>query len=257
MSTEAARVAGERSSCTLGPGSPNHSLFTSFLDGASPVSRRKQLEISDILRVSGLPADPRKKVDQKLARWKNADDTIRWNSSWRRVSYPSSSFFFDRDSGAAYRWADGRGIITKQELLEWGESRYGGQRVTLQRVRGSESGEGRREKSEMKRACRIALFKPNKICGITSQICRMVDARTFLLYICRRGNDEEGEDGCMCMRVYVYMCVCVRGEKKERCLQPMDRGEGMTCGSNRDWSERMHREMRLRTASQPCNDLSA
>lgn len=250
-------MAGERSSCTLGPGSPNHSLFTSFLDGASPVSRRKQLEISDILRVSGLPADPRKKVDQKLARWKNADDTIRWNSSWRRASYPSSSFFFDRDSGAAYRWADGRGIITKQELLEWGESRYGGQRVTLQRVRGSESGEGRREKSEMKRACRIALFKPNKICGITSQICRVVDARTFLLYICRRGNDEEGEDGCMCMRVYVYMCVCVRGEKKERCLQPMDRGEGMTCGSNRDWSERMHREMRLRTASQPCNDLSA
>lgn len=175
---------------------------------------------------------------------RNADDTIRWNSSWRRASYPSSSFFFDRDSGAAYRWADGRGIITKQELLEWGESRYGGQRVTLQRVRGSESGEGRREKSEMKRACRIALFKPNKICGITSQICRVVDARTFLLYICRRGNDEEGEDGCMCMRVYVYMCVCVRGEKKERCLQPMDRGEGMTCGSNRDWSERMHREMR-------------
>lgn len=197
-------MAGERSSCTLGPGSPNHSLFTSFLDGASPVSRRKQLEISDILRVSGLPADPRKKVDQKLARWKNADDTIRWNSSWRRVSYPSSSFFFDRDSGAAYRWADGRGIITKQELLEWGESRYGGQRVTLQRVRGSESGEGRREKSEMKRACRIALFKPNKICGITSQICRMVDARTFLLYICRRGNDGR-RGGWM----YVYACVCI------------------------------------------------
>lgn len=204
MSTEAARVAGERSSCTLGPGSPNHSLFTSFLDGASPVSRRKQLEISDILRVSGLPADPRKKVDQKLARWKNADDTIRWNSSWRRASYPSSSFFFDRDSGAAYRWADGRGIITKQELLEWGESRYGGQRVTLQRVRGSESGEGRREKSEMKRACRIALFKPNKICGITSQICRVVDARTFLLYICRRGNDGR-RGGWM----YVYACVCI------------------------------------------------
>lgn len=135
---------------------------------------------------------------------RNADDTIRWNSSWRRASYPSSSFFFDRDSGAAYRWADGRGIITKQELLEWGESRYGGQRVTLQRVRGSESGEGRREKSEMKRACRIALFKPNKICGITSQICRMVDARTFLLYICRRGNDGR-RGGWM----YVYACVCI------------------------------------------------
>lgn len=53
MSTEAARVAGVRSSCTLSPGSPNGSLFTSFLDGASPVIRRKQLEISDILRVSG------------------------------------------------------------------------------------------------------------------------------------------------------------------------------------------------------------
>lgn len=37
----------------------------------------------------------------------------------------------------------------------------------------------------------------------------------------------------MCMYVCVYVC-CVRGEKKERCLQPMDRGEGMTCGSNRD-----------------------
>lgn len=147
---------------------------------------------------------PPEESGSKVGEMRNADDTIRWNSSWRRASYPSSSFFFDRDSGAAYRWADGRGIITKQELLEWGESRYGGQRVTLQRVRGSESGEGRREKSEMKRACRIALFKPNKICGITSQICRVVDARTFLLYICRRGNDGR-RGGWM----YVYACVCI------------------------------------------------
>lgn len=257
MSTEAARVAGERSSCTLGPGSPNHSLFTSFLDGASPVSRRKQLEISDILRVSGLPADPRKKVDQKLARWEMLTTLFDGTAAGGALRIPpllsSSTVTVERLIGER---TEGESSRSKNC---WSGERVdmGGQRVTLQRVRGSESGEGRREKSEMKRACRIALFKPNKICGITSQICRMVDARTFLLYICRRGNDEEGEDGCMCMRVYVYMCVCVRGEKKERCLQPMDRGEGMTCGSNRDWSERMHREMRLRTASQPCNDLSA
>lgn len=77
----------------------------------------------------------------------------------------------------------------------------------------------------MKRACRR--LNPIKFVELWATLARfvMVDARTFLLYICRRSNDEKGRMYvCMC----VYMCVCVRGEKKERCLQPMDRGEGMT-----------------------------
>lgn len=197
-------MAGERSSCTLGPGSPNHSLFTSFLDGASPVSRRKQLEISDILRVSGLPADPRKKVDQKLARWEMLTTLFDGTAAGGAFRIPpllsSSTVTVERLIGER---TEGESSRSKNC---WSGERVdmGGQRVTLQRVRGSESGEGRREKSEMKRACRIALFKPNKICGITSQICRMVDARTFLLYICRRGNDGR-RGGWM----YVYACVCI------------------------------------------------
>lgn len=153
---------------------------------------------------------------------RNADDTIRWNSSWRRASYPSSSFFFDRDSGAAYRWADGRGIITKQELLEWGESRYGGQRVTLQRVRGSESGEGRREKSEMKRACRIALFKPNKICGIIGLWNYEPDlssgrcAHVSTLHLPQGQRWEKGRmDVCVCVCMYICVYVCVERRKND------------------------------------------
>lgn len=50
--------------------------------------------------------------------------------------------------------------------------------------------------------------------------------RARFYFTFRRSSNDEKErmDVCMC----VYMCVCVRGEKKERCLQPMGRGEGMT-----------------------------
>lgn len=70
----------------------------------------------------GRRQNPRRKWIK--SRDENADDTVRWNS-WQRASYPSS-FFFDRDSGAAYRSADGRGIITSS-----GKSCRSGERLGM------------------------------------------------------------------------------------------------------------------------------
>lgn len=70
----------------------------------------------------------------------------------------------------------------------------------------------------MKRACRR--LNPIKFMELWTTLARfvVVDARTFLLYICRRSNDEKGR-----MDVYVCVCICVLcAWREERTMSTAD-----------------------------------
>lgn len=70
----------------------------------------------------------------------------------------------------------------------------------------------------MKRACRR--LNSIKFMELWATLARfvVVDARTFLLYICRRSNDEKGR-----MDVYVCVCICVLcAWREERTMSTAD-----------------------------------
>lgn len=76
-------------------------------------------------------------------------------------------------------------------------------------------------KREETNETRVSTFKPNKIYGIMNharEICSGRCAHVFLLYICRRSNDEKGR-----MDVYVCVCICVLcAWREERTMSTAD-----------------------------------
>lgn len=92
------------------------------------------------------------------------------------------------------------------------------------RVGVRKEGQRREETNET----RVSTFEPNKICGIMSnarEICNGRCPHVFTLHLPQKQR-WKGEN--VCVYVCVYVCMCAWREERTMCLQPMDRGEGMT-----------------------------
>lgn len=176
-------MAGVRSSCTLSPGSPNGSLFTSFLDGASPVIRRKQLEISDILRVSGSSESPEESGSKAEMKMLTTLFGTAAGGALRIPLLPSSTVTVERLIGQRTEGESSRAVARAvgvgREWIWW-------QRVTLQRVRVEREVGKEERKREETNETRVSTFKPNKIYGIMNharEICSGRCAHVFTLHL--------------------------------------------------------------------------